>query len=102
MPWSPGSDWGALPDNWDKENVKLFRTRSQHEFHFPDRRVRDKEERLYMLDAVAGMHTDASQSLLTDLILLSPKPNKELVERLLIASAGFVHTVSEVMHDIHI
>ncbi|XP_038062441.1 uncharacterized protein LOC119732930 [Patiria miniata] len=59
------------------------------------RRIRDKQDRLNMLDAVAEMHTDASQSLLTDLILLSPKPNKELVERLLIASAGFTHTISE-------
>ncbi|XP_038050867.1 uncharacterized protein LOC119724018 [Patiria miniata] len=59
------------------------------------RRVRDKQDRLNMLDAVAAMHTDTSQSLLTDAILLSPKPNKELVERLLIASAGFIHAISE-------
>ncbi|XP_038050876.1 uncharacterized protein LOC119724026 [Patiria miniata] len=59
------------------------------------RRVRDKQDRLNMLDAVAAMHTDTSQSLLTDAILLSPKPNKELVERLLIASAGFIHTISQ-------
>ena len=61
------------------------------------RRIRDKEDMLNMLDAVAGMHTDASQSLLTDLILLSPKPNKDLAERLLIASAGFTLTISQVI-----
>ncbi|XP_022102001.1 uncharacterized protein LOC110985344 [Acanthaster planci] len=59
------------------------------------RRVRDKQDRQNMMDAVAALLTDASLSLLTDLILLSPKPNKELVERLLITSAGFEHTVSE-------
>ncbi|XP_022103294.1 uncharacterized protein LOC110986022 [Acanthaster planci] len=58
------------------------------------RRVREKQDRLYMLDAVAAMHTDKSQSLLTDLILLSPRPDKELVERLLVASVGFNHAIS--------
>ncbi|XP_033637389.1 uncharacterized protein LOC117298318 isoform X2 [Asterias rubens] len=59
------------------------------------RRHRDKEDRLNMLDAVTALETDFSQSLLADLILLSPKPNKDLVERLLIASSGFTRAISK-------
>ena len=61
------------------------------------RRFRDKQDRLNMMDAVAALLSDDSLSLLTDLILLSPRPNKELVERLLITSAGFEHIISEVI-----
>ncbi|XP_038050894.1 uncharacterized protein LOC119724045 [Patiria miniata] len=59
------------------------------------RRIRDKQDRLHMMDALVSMLSDSSQSLLTDLILLSPKPNMELVNRLLMTSAGFSHTISE-------
>jgi hypothetical protein len=59
------------------------------------RRVSARKDRLNLLDAVAGMHTEPSQSLLADLILLSPQPDAELTERLLIAGAGFRHGVSQ-------
>ncbi len=65
---------------------------------FSFRRQRDREDRLNMLDAVSALETDSSQSLLADLILLSPKPNKDLVERLLIASSGFTRAISKVLY----
>ncbi len=59
------------------------------------RRQRDREDRLNMLDAVSALETNSSQALLADLILLSPKPNKDLVERLFIASSGFTRAISK-------
>ena len=60
------------------------------------RRLRDRMTRIHMIDSVASVNSVLSQTILTDLLILVPNPDVDLVLRILTLSVGEIVPHSQV------